>query len=175
MTDLTIRVSDEDVAWLEEQGEENGLDPEQVVRMMVRRARRAGIADLSGSPGVSAELARRQSEEAARAAEEKRLREIAERRAALQAELAALDGATVVKQGEPADEFDESLLSDPIPQSGVAEYLRDVAHLPPAPHGGPPGTLTRPAGVNRYLERGVVVGDAHGNVVRQNFGHLGSR
>lgn len=76
-----------------------------------------------------------------------------------------------------ADDFEVP----PDPDGGVASdeigsllaQADNLMHAAAAPRRGPPGTLTEPVGVNRSLGSGYQHGDAKGNLVRQNFGHLG--
>src|SRR5262249_30812858 len=156
----------DDFAYLQLQAEETALTVEQVVVSMIRKARKAyerpeRPQELPGfaAPNPMYEAAA----EAAREAEAQRQREIAEKRARLQAELAELDGGTELPN---LPEFDERLLRGPEPIFDNA-----VAAVIPPPRNNGPGSITAPAGVSRELRGGDRIGDPMGNIVRRNFGH----
>lgn len=176
---VRLMIHPDDLAYLELQAEETGLTPELVVVQMIRKARKAYEKPTFTWPDVptiptdfhaeyDVEEFRRKAEERARQeADDRRVRALQEKRAKLEAELAALEDV-------PADEFDESTLPRDYDLPGQMVSLADWNKAPPPPS-GPPGSLTAPAGVSPQLQSGQIMGDAKGNIVRQNFKHFGSR
>lgn len=204
MTELTLNLHQDDYAYLELEAEETGLDPAAVVTMLVRKARKASekpegvsalVADVQRAAAAKPDEERRRMDvlveierkRMAREAEEQRQREVAEKKARLLAELAALAPPTEAEIDKAVasadawmkgsmfdpnrpDEFDESQL----PREPVLEHHAHGVVIAPPRNAGV-GSLTAPAGIRSDLQRGHVIGDPQGNIIRQNFGHLGAR
>lgn len=175
---LHLGVFGDDFAFLELQAEETGLAPEQVVAMLIRKARKA-YEKPPVEPAPDAEHVAKMQELAER--ERQRRAEIEEKRAQLQAQLAALDDPSLSQQIYADDapeiglamdlpslpEFDESLLRQPEP-----DLLRTITMA--IPSSAAPGSLTGPVGVRRDLRGGDIMGDPKMNIIRRNYRHLGA-
>ena len=164
---ISVRLSPEDKAWTEGEADRLGLEASDIVRMAIRQMRRGELRPITEyRPDAEAERAAREAAEATEA-ERLRLEAIAKRKAELLAELNALEGGAEIAGDEPEDDIEADL-------AAANEYLAPQAFAPPPPSGGRPFSLTAPSGVNRDMQ-GNKMGDAHGNLVRTNYGHLGFR
>ena len=166
--------SDDDWAFLELQSEETALSKEQVVAMLIRKARKA-YENPVPQAYKDVQITAISQEEMDRAFEAQRQREIAEKRRELQAQLAALDGGSIetfdLDPNRP-DEFDESLIPRDPPTQMIEHHSHGTVIAPPRNNGV--GSLTAPAGIRADLRGGDRIGDPMGNIVRRNFRHLGA-
>lgn len=162
---IALRVTDAQRAWLKEREDETGNDASSTIRSLIAQAMSPGRAPVPIVSQFDAEAERR-AREAERKEAERQAKIAAKRR-----ELEALergediDDAPEMYDREPeadaAGEFDESELEEPEP--GPAK---------PSPR-GPAFSVTRPAGMREDMRSGNVMGDARGNIVRENFKFLG--
>lgn len=186
---ISLRLTDAQKAWLKDQEQATGNEASATIRFLISQAMAAaGPAPvpaggaLAPSPEeVAAWQARREREEAERLERERREQErkatIARKRAELEAlergeDPDAIDAPQSAIYDDPdADsstgEFDESQLADdpPVSDGGV--------QAAPATVRGPAFSVTRPAGFGADLRGGNQMGDARGNVLRDNFKFMG--
>jgi hypothetical protein len=183
---VTIPFAGEDAAWLMQRADDLALeDAAQVVRMLVRQARKG----VSAPPPVVVAIPRVEDiaaqQEAARQLEaaQRARREKAEQIAKLRNEIERLtreDAAPspVAIADEVAAVVEEFEIA-PDPDGGgympgdnglIPRFLRSE---PARGLRGPPGSLVEPVGVSRSVSSGYAQGDAAGNIIRQNFDHLG--
>lgn len=186
---ISLRLTDAQKAWLKDQEQATGNEASSTIRFLISQAMNptrpapvpAGGALAPSPEEVAAWQARREREEAERLERERREQErkatIARKRAELEAlergeDPDAIDAPQSAIYDDPdADsstgEFDESQLADdpPVSDGGV--------QAAPATVRGPAFSVTRPAGFGADLRGGNQMGDARGNVLRDNFKFMG--
>lgn len=173
---ISLRVTEAQKAWLEQQEEATGNDASATIRWLLAQAMngwpQAGLVQdaLHAAPVAEREDRIRAEAYARELAEKERLRQ--ERLSKLREQLEALE------RGEDIDEAPEMYEADPEPEPDEFE------DLPPDPDGGvasdqgraalkgPPFSLTQPVGMRSDLQGGSVIGDPKGNVIRENFRHM---
>ena len=183
---IAIRLAEEDRAWLDEQADRLGLELSDVVRMLIRERKRSGVAvDPFGSTDVSVEssishAAPQQRDmldlrDATVNPRNKRFEhEIVSGGVATDPGLSYEDEPQVEEVDIPPDEDDDYPAPlvparQPHQPAGYRFGRHRAASTPLA------GEATRPAGVNPELAIGSSMGDGVGNVIKENFGHLGFR
>lgn len=160
---VSLRLTDAQREWLKAQEEETGNDASATIRFLLSQAMKGPVAAHPViAPGIPSQyeidMQRKEAERQAKIAAKRR-------------ELEALE------RGEDPDAIDdenpESYFSsepdtfDPFDEGTLVE-----APSQPTPK-GPAFSVTRPAGMRADLRGGAVVGDAKGNIIRENFKWLG--
>lgn len=169
---VSLRLTDAQREWLKAQEEETGNDASATIRFLLSQAMKGPVAPtfptFANPPPDPHEEMRRQHElqEAARKEAERQAKIAAKRR-----ELEALE------RGEDPDAIDDENPenygeADPDPFDPFDEGTLAEAPSQPTPK-GPAFSVTRPAGMRADLRGGAVVGDAKGNIIRENFKWLG--
>lgn len=153
---INIRISSEDKAWLSKEADRLGLDPADVVRMAVRQLRNGTI----GQQG--------RTERTERTAFPQSLPQTHQQYQA--------GYEQNIEDEQPEDDFEfppeeeyEPVQAAPQVQRQRPSLMQHVSEPLPTT----PGAVTRPSGINRQVGQGYATGDAAGNILRQNFGHLG--
>lgn len=181
---LAIRFDAEDRQWLDEQARMLGIGAATLVIMMVRQAR-IGVAAPVQIPGTnreSAKAAERYVPRSASVPRETPAHPAAELPLSAEDDLAGVDGIRAEEMEIPPDEDFAPTIEDALRMAEVLESPRRTVVQPRArsyrPQAGlqpnyGPGSRTRAVGVNPQIGFGNVLGDGQGNVLRDNFGHLG--
>lgn len=191
---ITVRLAAEDRLWAEGQAEELGLELSDVVRMLIRQARRQQLKPVTEyAPAQSpaepdGEDLERQAQEAA-AAEQRRQEQlrreaVEQRKRALLEQLAALDDGQEPSDDDanaygPDDEPEPELTSSSdeiqvLLQQSERAMMAQQQSIAKIPY-GKAFSATRPVGVSRDVAGGYDKSDAVGNIVRHNYAHLGFR
>lgn len=162
---ISLRLTDQQKAWLEQQEAETGNDASSTIRLLIHRAMTGGQPTVLGTatmtPSEAARLANLKLVEEQARKERERQAKIAAKRA----ELEALErGEELI---EPSPLYDDA---DPEPEGEFdeTELIGETA-APAAVPRGPAFSVTRPAGMRDDMRGGSVQGDARGNIVRENF------
>lgn len=183
---LAIRFDAEDRQWLDEQARMLGIGAATLVIMMVRQAR-LGVSAPVQIPGTNQEttkLPNRYTPRSASVPRETLAQSAAELPLGAEDNLAGADGIRAEEMEIPPDEDFAPTIEDALRMAEVLEAPRRAATQPqprargyrPQPGLQPnygPGSRTRAVGVNPQVGFGNVLGDGQGNVLRDNFGHLG--
>ena len=153
---INIRISSEDKAWLSKEADRLGLDPADVVRMAVRQLRNGTI----GQQGRT-----------------ERTERIAFPQSLPQTQQRQVDIEQYIEEEQAEDDFEfppEEEYQEPVQAAPQVQRQRPslMQHVP-EPLPTTPGAVTRPSGINRQVGQGYSTGDAAGNILRQNIGHLG--
>lgn len=172
---ISLRLTDAQKAWLKDQEQATGNEASATIRFLISQAMNptrpapvpAGGALAPSPEEVAAWQARREREEAERLERERREQERKATIARKRAELEALERGEDPDADSSTGEFDESQLADdpPVSDGGV--------QAAPATVRGPAFSVTRPAGFGADLRGGNQMGDARGNVLRDNFKFMG--
>jgi antitoxin component of RelBE/YafQ-DinJ toxin-antitoxin module len=171
---LIVRLSPEDHEWALARADDMGLEPSDVVRMLIRQARK-GIVNVNVGPAAIEQPAGPTAADIAREQAERERREaVARKRADLERQLAALERGDELEEVEIPPDPDGGISSDEIREL-LAQGSSFLGKATGVSLRGPAYSVTQPAGVNNSVGSGNRMGDAHGNLVRTNFGHLGFR
>ena len=188
---MSLRLTDAQKKFLAECEARTGNDASSIIRLLIHDAMTWGLPGDRREPVIAAAEVGQQSDqraledaERARLARKEAERKEAERQATIARKRAELEA---LERGEDPDAIDapqSAIYDDPDADSSTGEFDESqLADDPPVSDGGvqaapatvrgPAFSVTRPAGFGADLRGGNQMGDARGNVLRDNFKFMG--